>query len=128
MYGMTNAAFFGKFRAAIRKEWRNSQMYKDALKRAKIDYVGPDPRRKKSMKCEHCGAEYKLNDRVFTGKTRKNGDDSNVPAYNVHHKVDAGPCRSFKQIGEFAEKMSCPSEELEVVCYFCHQKEHYDKK
>ena len=128
VYGITEAAFFGKFRAAIRKEWRHSQMYRDALARAKVDYVGPDPRRKKSMKCECCGAEYGLKERVFTGKFKKNGDESTVLVYNVHHKVDAGPCRSWTQIGEFAEKTMCPPEELEVTCYFCHRKKHSKKK
>ena len=128
VYGVSEAAFFGKFRSAIRKEWRHSQMYRDALKRAKVDYHGPDTRRKKSIKCECCGAEYGLKERVFTGKIRKDKTESSVLVYNVHHIEDAGPCRSWKQIGEFAEKTMCPPEELEVVCYFCHQKEHHGKK
>ena len=127
VYGMTNAAFFGKFRSAIRKEWRHSQMYRDALSRAKVDYVGPIPRRKKSIKCECCGAEYGLAERAFTGKTKKNGEESTVLVYQVSHKIDAGACSSFKQIGEFAERMNCPPKELEVVCYWCHQKSHKKK-
>lgn len=122
VYGMSEAAFFGKFRSAIRKEWRHCQMYKDALNRAKVDYYGPIPRRKKSMKCECCGAEYGLAERVFTGKIRKSGEESTVLVYQVDHKVDCGPCRSFVQIGTFAERMMCPPEELQVICYYCHSK------
>ncbi|MCK5609985.1 hypothetical protein KAR91_49385 [Candidatus Pacearchaeota archaeon] len=128
VYGISEAAFFGKFRSAIRKEWRNSQMYKDALKRAKVDYHGPIPRRKKSMKVECCGAEYALNQRVFTGKIKKNGEESTVPAYQVDHKVDAGSCRTFSEIGIFAEKMNCPPEGLQVFCYWCHSKKTKENK
>ncbi|GAG70795.1 unnamed protein product, partial [marine sediment metagenome] len=100
VYGVTDAAFFGKIRSALRLMWRHSQPYKDALKRAKVPFMGVG-RRKFSIKCEDCGEEYALQERIVTGKT-KAGKDKDALAYNIDHKIDAGSLKTFKDLSGFA--------------------------
>lgn len=126
VYGMTEAAFFGKFRAAIRKEWRNSKMYKDVVLKARIPCTDGS-RKKWVVPCAECGTLHYLDQRIKvpTADGKKMKD---VPAYQRDHLTDAGSCRSFKEVGEFAEKMNCPPEELQILCYFCHDKKTHKKE
>ena len=126
VYGITEAAFFGKIRSMLRKEWRHSQPYRDALERAKIPYTRPG-RRKFSIKCEGCGDEYALQERIEIGKT-KTGNIKEALAYQIDHKEDAGSLKSFVDLSGFAERLFCHSEELQVLCYFCHHKKTHKKK
>ena len=57
IYGMTNAAFFGKIRSSLRQQWGYSKPHKDAMKRAKVPYVG-EGKRRVSVRCEKCHTEY----------------------------------------------------------------------
>ena len=122
VYGMTEAAFFGKFRSMLRKQWSYSKPYRDALSRAKVPFKG-EGRRKFSMKCEACGDEYALNERVVTGQT-KAGKDKDSLAYVVHHIEEAGQLNSFGDMSTFAEKLFCPLDGLQILCYNCHREVH----
>lgn len=117
-YNMTEAAFFGKIRSALRKEWRNSQMYKDALKSAKKPYIGGG-RRKVSIECADCKTHYALNDKIIVPSAKK-GVTKTVKAYNIDHKIDAGSLKSFDDLSGFAERLFCASEFLQILCYHCH--------
>ena len=77
VYGCTNAAFFGKHRSMLRKLWMYSQMYKDAINRAKVPYLGGG-QRKYSIKVECCGTEYKIGERIAIGET-KSGKEKRQP-------------------------------------------------
>ena len=121
-YGITNAAFFGKIRSALRKEWRNSQMYKDALKAAKRPYTGGG-RRKISIECAECGTHYANNDKIIVPAAKK-GITKTVKAYVVHHKIEAGQLNNFSDLSSFAERLFCDSRDLAILCYFCHCAEH----
>jgi hypothetical protein len=126
-YGITEAAFFGKIRSALRKEWRNSQMYRDALKIAKRPYIGKG-RRKISIECAECKTHYALNDKIIVPSAKK-GITKTVKTYNIDHKIDAGSLKSFDDLSGFAERLFCSPDELQVLCYFCHKKKTYgDKK
>lgn len=122
VYGMTDAAFFGKIRSMLRKEWRNSQPYRDALKNAKRDYIGPG-KRKYVIQCEQCQDEYFLQQRVEVESAKK-GKMKEVLAYVVHHKAECGQLNSFSDLSIFAERLFCDSSELAILCYFCHKDEH----
>lgn len=126
VYGITEAAFFGKFRAAIRKEWRNSKMYKDVVLAARIPCTDGS-RKKWVVPCAECGEVHYLDQRIKvpTADGKKMKD---VPAYQRDHLIDAGSCRTFREVGEFAEKMNCPPEELQILCYFCHDKKTHKKE
>ena len=126
VYNMTDAAFFGKLRSMLRKEWRHSQMYRDALKRAKVPFKG-EGRRKFSIKCEQCGDEYALQERIITGQT-KLGKDKDSLAYQIDHKIDAGSLKTFDDLSGFAERLFCSIDELQVLCYWCHKSKTHSKE
>ena len=125
-YGITDAAFFGKIRSALRKEWRNSQMYKDALKAAKRPYTGGG-RRKISIECAKCKTHYANNDKIIVPSAKK-GITKTVKAYNVDHKIDAGSLKTFNDLSGFAERLFCESEDLQILCYHCHIKKTYPRE
>lgn len=126
-YNMTDSAFFGKIRSALRKEWRNSQMYKDALKAAKRPYTGGG-RRKISIECAECKTHYANNDKIIVPAAKK-GITKTVKAYNIDHKIDAGSLKTFADLGGFAERLFCSPDELQILCYHCHKiKTHGGKK
>lgn len=128
VFGITNAAFFGKLRSMLRKEWRHSKPYKDALNAAKVPYTLPG-RRKYSIKCQRCGDEYALQERVHIGFT-KTGKAKDALAYQIDHKIDAGSLKCFDDLSGFAERLFCSPDDLQVFCIFCHKKEHpkYDSQ
>ena len=125
-YNMTDAAFFGKIRSMLRKEWRHSQPYKDAIKRAKKPYTGPG-RRKFSIACEQCKTEYAIGERIKVESAIK-GKMKEVLAYNIDHKTDAGSLKSFEDLSGFAERLFCSPDELQVLCYHCHHIKTYGGK
>lgn len=122
IFGCTEAAFFGKIRSMLRKQWSYSQPYKDAIKKAKKPYMGIG-RRKFSIECECCGNKYAIGERVDIGKT-KQGKIKTALAYVVHHKEEAGKLNCFDDLSGFAERLFCAPKFLQVLCYFCHQTEH----
>lgn len=126
VYGITEAAFFGKIRSMLRKMWRHSQPYKDALKRAKKPYAGPG-QRKFVIECEQCGDKYFLQERIEVESVKK-GKMKEVLAYVVHHIEEAGQLKSFKDLATFAERLFCPASGLQILCYNCHQKTHKKEK
>ena len=125
VYGMTDAAFFGKIRSMLRKEWRHSQPYRDAIKRAKKPYMGKG-RRKFSIACEQCGKEYAMKERIEVESATK-GKMKEVLAYQIDHKIDAGSLKSFDDLSGFAERLFCYPDELQVLCYFCHKVKTYGR-
>ena len=125
IYGMTDAAFFGKIRSMLRKEWRHSQPYRDALKKAKKPYIGPG-KRKFVIQCEQCNDKYFLQQRTEVESAKK-GKMKEVLAYQIDHKIDAGSLKSFIDISGFTERLFCPPEDLQVLCYHCHHKKTHKK-
>ncbi len=123
VYGMTNAAFFGKIRSMLRKEWRCSQPYRDATKRAKKPYIGPG-RRRFSIACEQCKTEYAIGERIQVESAKKD-KMKDVLAYNIDHKIDAGSLKSFDDLSGFTERLFCPPEDLQILCYHCHREKTY---
>jgi hypothetical protein len=126
VYGMTEAAFFGRFRSALRKEWKYSQPHKEAIKRAKKPYIGPG-KRKFVIACEQCNDKYFLQEKIDVESAKK-GKMKSVLAYQVDHKIDAGSLKSFDDLSGFAERLFCHPDELQVLCYHCHHKKTHKKK
>lgn len=125
-YGMTNAAFMGKLRSAMRKEWRNSKMYKDALAAAKKPYTGLG-KRKKVIECAECKTQYFLDARLIVPSAKK-GKDKDVKAYQVDHMEDAGSLTDLTKLSDFAIRLFCIAERLQVLCYHCHHKKTHKKE
>ena len=110
----------------LRKEWRHSQPYRDALKRAKKPYSGPG-RRKFVIECEQCETRYFMQERIKVDSAKK-GIIKEVLAYQIDHKEDAGSLKSFADISGFAERLFCPPEKLQLLCYHCHYKKTHKKE
>ena len=118
LFGMTDAAFFGKIRAALRKQWMYSEAYKQAIQQARV--VLPEGRRKVRIRCSFCAELYNLNERINV-KTKK-GTLKEVRAYQVDHVKECGSLNNFADIGPFAERLF--TGEQWVLCYDCHQSKH----
>ena len=119
-FGKTDAAFWGGFRSLLRKHWRHSQQYRDALARAKHSHPDATGRRKFCIRCEACETPYNLGERVIIGQT-KGGKDKDALAYQIDHIEDAGSLKSFEDFSGFVERLFCPPEGLKILCYFCHK-------
>lgn len=120
LYGMTDAAFFGKIRAGLRRQWMCSEVYKAAIKRATIDYK--EGRRTKKIVCPKCETLYNLKERLLI-PAKKKGTFKSVLAYQVDHIDECGSLNSFADMSPFAERLFTGKQE--TICYHCHsQKEH----
>lgn len=103
---VSNAAFFGMIRAALRNKSRWWKPISTCRDNAKIPYVGPNKRRKWMYKCESCGGIY------------------DIKGVNVHHKIDCGSLNSFEDLPGFVKRLFCDSKDLILICNKCHDKEH----
>lgn len=103
---MTNAAFFGMVRSALRNKSRWYYPVKVCKERNRIPYTGSNKRRKWSYKCEQC---HKLFD---------------VKQVNVHHKIECGMLNSFDDLSGFVSRLFCDSKDLILLCDGCHKEIH----
>src|SRR4030065_1912181 len=79
LFGMTDAAFFGKIRADLRKRWMYSEAHKQAIQRAKISFR--DGRKQFKIKCSSCGTLSDLGEKIAI--TTAEGKVNAVVAYQV---------------------------------------------
>ena len=107
---LTNAAFFGMIRAALRNKSRWYHPIKVCKERSRTPYIGTNKRRKWSYKCEKC---HQLFD---------------VREVNVHHKIECGMLNSFDDLPGFTQRLFCDSSGLMCICNDCHDKLHDIKK
>lgn len=103
---MTNTAFFGFIRSALRQKSRYWYPITQCKLRAREKYGGPNKRRKWLYRCEDCHE-------LFDAKE-----------VAVHHKVECGSLRSFDDLAGFIERLFCDSDKLVLLCDKCHTKHH----
>ena len=103
---MTNSAFFGMIRSALRNKSRWYYPVKVCKERNRIPYTGTNKRRKWSYRCESCKKLY---------------DATEV---EVHHKVECGILSSFDDLSGFVSRLFCNSSDLILLCDDCHKKTH----
>jgi len=103
---ISNAAFFGMLRAALRNKSRFFPSVAHCKERVKEPYIGINKRRKWSYRCESCG---KLKDgkEIF-----------------VHHLEECGTLTSFEDLPGFCKRLFCNSDKLTAICEACHNKFH----
>ena len=99
---MSNSAFFGMIRSALRQKSRWFKSISVAKERAKVSYIGPNKKRKWMYKCELC-------------KELVSAD-----FINVHHKNECGSLSSFEDLPGFTKRLFCNSDELITICNNCH--------
>jgi len=103
---LSNAAFFGMLRSALRQKSRWHLPIKNCKERQKTPYSGTNKRRKWLYKCEGCFE-------LFDSKE-----------VSVHHSVECGQLNSFDDLPGFVKRLFCDSKDLKLVCSNCHDKEH----
>ncbi|MEK9207779.1 MAG: hypothetical protein AAB922_04805 [Patescibacteria group bacterium] len=121
LFGMTDAAFWGKIRSALRKIWTSSQAHKDAISRAKV----PAPeggRRKYKIKCPECERLYNLGEKIKL-ETKKEGKYKFTSIYHVDHKEEGGSLKGFEDLAPFVHRLFLGQQE--ALCYHCHQNKHH---
>lgn len=121
-YGMTDAAFWGKIRSALRKIWTSSRAHKDAINRAKIH--APEGRRKYKIKCPECGNLYNLGEKIML-ETKTEGKYKFTSIYHVDHKDEGGSLKGFEDLAPFTHRLFHGRQE--VLCVHCHQEKHKGK-
>ena len=103
---LSNAAFFGMIRSALRQKSRFYYSVKVCRERARIPYIGPSKRDKWRYVCEICEGVFPLK---FT---------------QVHHKIECGSLSSFEDLAGFTKRLFCDSKDLILICKDCHKKTH----
>jgi len=103
---LTNAAFFGMIRSALRNKSRWYYPIKVCKERNRVPYIGSNKRRKWSYRCEKCHKLFDLRE------------------VNVHHKIECGELNSFSDLPGFTQRLFCDSSELILLCNNCHNEIH----
>lgn len=103
---MSNSAFFGMIRSALRNKSRFYYSIRVARERARVPYTGINKKRKWMYKCEVCNGLY---------------SDKET---NIHHRLECGTLASFEDLPGFVERLFCSSDGLMCVCDSCHDKIH----
>lgn len=122
LFGMTDAAFFGKIRADLRKRWMYSEAYKQAIQKAKKSYK--DGKRQYKIMCANCGSLWNIGERIDI--QAKKGTFKSVLAYQVDHLQECGSLNNFDDLSGFARRLFMG--EQEVICYHCHAKKEHGKE
>ena len=100
---MTEAAFFGTIRSALRELSFKGRLYqprKAALDRQRVQ--------RGQYHCQGCG--------LVVGSRE----------IEVDHVVPAGSLSCWEDLGPFAQRLFCGSDGLQVLCRECHRRKHAD--
>lgn len=101
---MTESAFLGWVRSALRSKSLRWPPRAEALKLARRPYNGPNKLQKWEHKCAICESWIK-------------GKECQVD----HHPKPAGSILSVSDIGEFVNNLYCEVDNLRVLCDGCHK-------
>lgn len=101
---MSNAAFFGMIRAALRRQTRFWKPKLACLKAVSRPYKGPNKRQKWEYQCSNC-KDFFIQKEV-----------------EVNHIIPAGSLNNYEDLPGFVERLFCKKEDLEVMCKKCHLK------
>lgn len=99
---MTEAAFWGMIRAALRQKSRWWKPVAQAKQEAKRRYKGPNKRQMWEYQCNNCKNWYA---------------EKNV---NVDHICPAGSLNSAQDLPGFVERLFCEVDGLQCLCLTCH--------
>jgi 5-methylcytosine-specific restriction endonuclease McrA len=105
----TTARFFGFIRSALRRTWTRWPEQYRARHMARRPYKGKNKLQKWEFLCAECNE-------WFMAKNTQ-----------VHHKIECGQLKTFKDIAGFTERLLCPAENLMVLCKKCHKQKHHPK-
>lgn len=107
---MTESAFWGFIRSALRQKSRWWKPIAQAKLASKRKYKGPNKRQKFEYQCNECKEWFA---------------DKNI---NVDHIIPAGTLRCAQDLPGFVERLFCEVDNLQVLCNVCHNKKTQDEK
>lgn len=99
---MTESAFWGGIRSALRQKSRWWKPIAQAKLLARRPYKGPNKRMKWEYKCAKCKKHYRADE------------------IHVDHKIPAGTLRCADDLPGFVERLFCEVKGLQVLCIKCH--------
>ena len=100
---LTEAAFWGKVRGALRKGFASWYPATQAMIAARRPYNGPNKRQKFEVQCKHCKEWFKMKD------VRKD------------HIVPVGSLRCLDDLCGFLERLTPEDPEaFQILCQNCH--------
>lgn len=101
---MTEAAFWGWIRSALRRKTIMWKPIAEAKALARRSYKGTNKRRKWEYECAEC---------------KKHFADKEIA---VDHIESAGSLRKAEDLPGFIERLFCEIDNLQVLCIDCHNK------
>ena len=101
---MTESAFWGWIRSALRRRTVYWKPVSDAKHAARRPYTGENKRQKYEYQCAECQHWF---------------PDKNV---EVDHITPAGSLKSSDDLKAFVERLFCEADGLRVLCKDCHYK------
>jgi 5-methylcytosine-specific restriction endonuclease McrA len=107
---LTEAAFWGFIRSALRQKSRWWKPISQAKLKAKRAYKGPLKRQKFEYQCAKCLQWH---------------PDKNI---NVDHIIPAGTLKCAADLPGFVERLFVEVHGLQVLCQVCHNKKTQDEK
>lgn len=107
---MTEAAFWGMIRAALRQKSRWWKPIAQAKAEAKRKYKGPNKRQQWEYQCNECKNWF---------------PDKQV---NVDHILPAGSLNCAQDLPGFVERLFCEVDGLQCLCTKCHDKKTKSEK
>lgn len=111
---MTESAFWGGIRSALRQKSRWWKPSAEAKKASRRFYKGPNKRQKWEFQCAKCKKWYK---------------DKEVA---VDHIIPAGALKSSDDLKGFVDRLFCEIDGFQILCGTCHntktKKENSDRR
>lgn len=107
---MTESAFWGWLRSALRKRSMVWKPLQEAKKLARRPYVGENPRLKWEYQCAHCGLWFPEKE------------------INVDHKIEAGSLTNGDDLKDFVNRLFCEIEGFQILCETCHHEKTQNNK
>ena len=102
---MTEAAYLQWIRSCLRSKSLKWKPRTDCILAARRPYKGTNKAQKYEAQCAICTKWFKLKDIVVD-----------------HYPIEAGSIKSVEDIGPFAERLFCETDNLRCLCGECHRK------
>ena len=107
---MTESAFWGMIRAALRQKSRWWKPITQCKMKARRVYKGPNKRQKFEYQCNVCKGWF---------------PEKKV---NIDHIIPAGSLRCAADLPGFVERLFCEINNLQCICETCHNKKTQNEK
>lgn len=102
---MNESQYLAWIRSCLRSKSLKWKPRTDCILAARRPYKGPNKQQKYEVLCAMCKGWFKLKEIAVD-----------------HYPVEAGSIKSVEDIGPFAERLFCETDNLRCLCHECHRK------